>query len=115
MHSVIFFGSISNLTPSSSKTCDEPDFDDKALFPCFAITAPAPAATNEAAVDILYLPDPLPPVPQVSIALSGAETLEDFSLITLVAAVISSIFSPLSLRPRRNFSICFSLALPSKI
>ena len=42
--------------PSDSKTFADPDEDDIALLPCFAILTPAPAVTKQAAVEILNVP-----------------------------------------------------------
>ena len=53
MQLVIFSGEISILTPNCSRTCEDPDLEDNALLPCFAIMQPAPAATKIAAVEIL--------------------------------------------------------------
>jgi hypothetical protein len=40
------------------------------LLPCLAIFAPAPAATKEAVVEMLKLPELSPPVPQASVSSS---------------------------------------------
>ena len=101
--------------PNSSKTWEDPDFDDRALFPCFATIAPAPAATNVTAVEILNVPELSPPVPHVSIASTGTSTLKDFSLRTSTPQIISSMVIPLLFNPIKKFSISISLAFPSKI
>ena len=44
------------LIPNDSKTFADPDEDDIALLPCFAILTPAPAVTKQAAVEILNVP-----------------------------------------------------------
>ena len=54
------------FTPSASSTSALPHFDVNALFPCFTTLAPAPAATNIAAVEILRKPALSPPVPHSS-------------------------------------------------
>src|SRR5256885_7302789 len=53
-------------TPSASSTSAEPHLDVNDRLPCLATTAPAPAATNAAAVEILKVETAPPPVPQVS-------------------------------------------------
>src|SRR5207244_1756073 len=53
-------------TPSASSTSAEPHLDVNERLPCLATTAPAPAATNAAAVEILKVETAPPPVPQVS-------------------------------------------------
>src|SRR2546426_11549168 len=52
-------------TPSASSTSAEPHLDVNDRLPCLATTAPAPAATNAAAVEILKVETAPPPVPQV--------------------------------------------------
>src|SRR2546422_3843541 len=52
-------------TPSASSTSAEPHLDVNDRLPCLATTAPAPAATNAAAVEILKVETTPPPVPQV--------------------------------------------------
>ena len=54
------------LTPSFSKTSDEPEFDDTDLLPCLATLIPQAAAKIAVAVDILRVCFLSPPVPQVS-------------------------------------------------
>src|SRR2546422_8469659 len=52
-------------TPSASSTSAEPHLEVNDRLPCLATTAPAPAATNAAAVEILKVETTPPPVPQV--------------------------------------------------
>jgi hypothetical protein len=54
------------LTPSASRTSALPDCDETDRPPCLATRAPAAAATNIAAVEMLKVWAPSPPVPQVS-------------------------------------------------
>ena len=56
--------------PKDSKTSALPVWLDIALLPCLAILIPIPADTNAAAVEMLNVPRPSPPVPQVSNKLS---------------------------------------------
>ena len=55
------------FTPSASSTSAAPLFDDTPRLPCFATLAPAAAATNIDAVEILNVCDKSPPVPTMSI------------------------------------------------
>jgi hypothetical protein len=52
--------------PSASSTSALPDFEVAARLPCFPTRTPHAATTIAAAVDTLKLPEPSPPVPQVS-------------------------------------------------
>ena len=67
--------SASMLTPSAVRMSAEPARDDSARLPCLATGTPQAATTIAAAVETLKVPDASPPVPQVSIAVSGARTL----------------------------------------
>ena len=51
------------MKPSASSTSAEPDADETARLPCFATPAPAAAATSAAAVEMLIVACPSPPVP----------------------------------------------------
>ena len=79
------------LTPSASRTSALPDLLLTLRLPCLAIFAPAPAATNIAAVEILKVWAPSPPVPTTSTkcALSSTWTGVANSRITWAAAAIS--------------------------
>ena len=65
-------------------------------LPCFATTAPAPAAIIAAHVEMLNVLIPFPPVLQVSIAFSGALIPEARSLMARAAPAISSAVTPLA-------------------
>ena len=54
------------VTPSASSTSALPQREETARLPCLATGMPAPAATRAAAVEMLKVPLPSPPVPQVS-------------------------------------------------
>src|SRR6056300_1737562 len=82
------------LTPNLSKTSALPEDEDTDLPPCLAIFTPAPAATNEAHVEMLNVFRPSPPVPQVSTTSLSVLTEVKFSLSTCAAAEISSTVSP---------------------
>jgi len=64
------------------------------------------------AVEMLYVPDESPPVPQQSTALYGASMPITFSRMTVAAPVISSTVSPLSFMAVRNGAIAESEASP---
>ena len=59
------------LTPSDSSTSAAPLFDDTPRLPCLATLAPAAAATNIEAVEMLKVCDRSPPVPTMSIRLGS--------------------------------------------
>jgi hypothetical protein len=54
------------LAPSASSTSALPDFDDTERLPCLATRAPAAAATNIDAVEMLNVCEASPPVPTMS-------------------------------------------------
>ena len=102
------------LTPSSVSKSALPHDDDTARLPCFATIAPAPAATIAATVEMLNVPRPSPPVPQVSTTsrpsvCSGVTR----SRIAIAAPVISSAVSPFMRSAMSNALFCTSVALPS--
>src|SRR5437667_7534282 len=102
------------LAPSSSSTSALPDFDDTERLPCLAMRAPAAAATNIAAVDMLKVCDASPPVPTISSnrSRSGTSTLVANSRITCAAAAISPIVSFLTRRPTVSAAIITGVASP---
>src|ERR1035437_1304286 len=83
------------LTPSASSTSALPDCEDTARPPCLATRAPAAAATKMAAVEMLKVRAPSPPVPTTSTRLCASltSTLVASSRITWAAAVISPMVS----------------------
>ena len=89
------------LTPSASSTSALPDLLETERPPCLATLAPAAAATNAAAVEILNVCALSPPVPQVSsrCAWSATSTLVANSRITCAAAAISPMVSFFTRRP----------------
>ena len=89
------------LAPSASSTSALPDFDDTERPPCLATRAPAAAATNIDAVEMLNVCDASPPVPTMSTrcSRSGTSTLVANSRITCAAAAISPIVSFLTRKP----------------
>jgi hypothetical protein len=65
---------------SFSKTSADPDFEVKALLPCFATFIFMLASTIDAAVEIFKVCFPSPPVPHMSRTSSSKVTFKDFSL-----------------------------------
>ena len=59
-------GAISTSTPSAASTSALPERDDTERLPCLATATPPAAATRAAAVEMLKVWRPSPPVPQVS-------------------------------------------------
>ena len=56
----------STFTPQASNTSAEPHREETDRLPCFTTGRPQAAATTAAAVEILSVPWPSPPVPQQS-------------------------------------------------
>ncbi len=113
MHSAVFSGLISRLTPAASSKSAAPDLLETARLPCFATVPPAAATTKILAVEILKVLEPSPPVPTISTAeVEFMITLVDNSRMTLAAAVISSTVSPFMRKPIRKPAICAGVACP---
>ena len=74
-------------------------------MPCFATGTPPPAITKAEAVDMLTLCELSPPVPTMSMALSGASTRSIFSRIVATAPEISGTCSPRTLSAMRKAPI----------
>src|SRR5689334_3452180 len=103
-------------TPSASSTSAEPHFEVNERLPCFATTAPAPAATNAAAVEILKVGTAPPPVPHVSIsALASTSTGIIASRSARAAPATSSPVSPFTRIPISNAAISAGVASPRMI
>src|SRR5262245_39882940 len=105
-------GPDSILTPSAASTSAEPDREEIERLPCLATGTPAPATTNAAQVDILWVPLASPPVPQVSMAPSGAHTATARALSARAAPAISSTVSPRWRSVIRSAPICASVVPP---
>jgi hypothetical protein len=82
------------LTPSASSTSALPLLLETLRLPCLATTTPAPATTKAAAVEMLKVCSPSPPVPQVSTTMpSGVCTAVNFSrMARALPAMISGPF-----------------------
>src|ERR1700757_3181993 len=107
-----FSGERSILTPSEARTSAAPERDDSARLPCLATGTPAPATMKEAQVDTLTEPEPSPPVPTISTALSGALTRSILERIADTAPVISSTVSPRTRSAISSPPICEGVASP---
>jgi len=85
-------------TPRASRTSALPHLLEMDRLPCLATFAPAPAATRADAVEMLNVPVPSPPVPQVSIIKSPFPRAGmmgvAFLRMTAAAPAISSAVSP---------------------
>ena len=105
------------LAPSASSTSALPDFDDTERPPCLATRAPAPAATNIDAVEMLNVCCASPPVPTMSsrCSRSGTSTLVANSRITCAAAAISPTVSFLTRRPTVSAAIITGVTSPLMI
>ena len=105
------------LAPSASSTSALPDFDDTERPPCFATRAPAAAATNIDAVEMLNVCDESPPVPTMSTrcSRSGTSTRVANSRITCAAAAISPIVSFFTRKPTVSAAIITGVTSPLMI
>ena len=91
----------SSLTPSASSTSALPEDEEALRPPCLATLTPAAATTNIAAVEILKVLLPSPPVPHISSSSSGLCVITGVanSRITSAAAAISPIVSFFTRKP----------------
>ena len=111
-------GARSIFAPSASNTSALPHLLVAERLPCLATAAPAAAATIPTAVETLNVPEPSPPVPQVSKAREAVSssrwTRRAFSRMTRANPVISSTVSPPDRRRRavKNAPICDGVAIP---
>src|SRR5512134_3902618 len=108
----IVSGAHSILTPSATNTSAEPEREEIERLPCLATGTPAPATTKAAQVEMLWVPLASPPVPQVSMAPSGALTLMARAFSARAAPAISSTVSPRTRSPISRAPICASVAAP---
>src|SRR3990170_7711378 len=115
MQCVIVSGPHSMLTPRAASTSAEPEREEIDRLPCLATGTPAPATTKAAQVEILCVPLASPPVPQVSMAPSGARTLTARARMARAAPAISSTVSPRARIPISNAPTCTSVAAPDMI
>ena len=103
-----FSGGSAICAPSASSTSALPEPDDTPRLPCLATRAPAAADTNIAAVEMLKVLHPSPPVPTMSIRCrwSVTVTLVANSRMMRAAAAISPIVSFLTRKPISSPAIC---------
>ena len=102
--------------PSASSTSAEPERDDCARLPCLATVTPAAATTSAAMVDILMVPRPSPPVPQVSTSTpAGTLSLVARARIARAAPTTSLTVSPFMRSATSNAPICAGVEAPSMI
>src|SRR5262245_18044966 len=101
-------------TPRASRTSAPPTVPETDRFPCFATGTPAAATTRPAAVEMLKVEAPSPPVPQVSIAPGGTPGMGSAAARSArAAAVSSSIVSPFVRSATRKAAICAGVASPA--
>lgn len=105
------------LTPRESSTSALPDEDETLRPPCLATRAPAAAATNIEAVEILKVCAPSPPVPTMSsrLVVSAMGTLVENSRITCAAAAISPMVSFFTRKPMVRAAIMVGDISPDMI
>lgn len=101
-------------TPNASSTSALPQRLETERLPCLATAAPAAAATKAAAVEMLNVLAPSPPVPHVSTSgVRRGVILAAFSRITRAQPAISSTVSPLIRSAVMNAAIWAGVASPS--
>ena len=100
-------------TPRASRTSADPHCDVKERLPCLATEAPAPAATNAAAVEMLKVDTVPPPVPHVSTRCAPCASTRTMAWRSARAApAISSAVSPFTRRPMSKAASCTGVASP---
>ena len=109
-------GGSSSRKPSASSTSAEPVCDEAERLPCFATAAPAAAVTRAAAVEMLYVFAPSPPVPTTSTrSVRDGFTRRTCSRIASAQPAISSAVSPFTRSATRKPAICACVASPAMI
>ena len=101
-------------SPSASSTSALPQLPLADRFPCLATGTPQAATTREATVEMLNVPAPSPPVPQVSTA-PRAERGTARARIVRANPTTSSSVSPRTARAASRPPICAGVASPSMI
>lgn len=79
--SATFAAESSSFIPKVSSTSAEPHLLDTLLLPAFAILQPQAAASTAAAVDMLIVSAPSPPVPTISRSFPRATTVSKFYIL----------------------------------
>ena len=105
-------GGRSMRTPRASSTSAAPHLLEAARLPCLATFSPAPAATKAAAVEMLNVSCPSPPVPTESTRSPSTLTFSENSRMTVAMPAISGVVSPFSRRAVRNAANCAAVASP---
>ncbi len=99
--------------PSASSTSADPAREVIARLPCFATGTPAAATTRAAAVEMLKVPLPSPPVPTTSMVPGGASTGTTRSRMAVAKPASSSTVSPRMRRPISRAASWAAVASPS--
>src|SRR5690348_4194319 len=105
--------SIDTFSASSTSALPQSEVNDR--LPCFAIRTPVPAASSAAAVEMLNVTRPPPPVPHVSTSSSGRSarsTTMTFRRARTIAASSSGL-SPRTRSPMRIAATCAAVASPA--
>ena len=101
--------------PSAESTSADPELLEIARLPCLATGTPPAETTNDAAVLMLKVFAPSPPVPHRSTAFSGAETLSARSRMLSAKPRSSSLVSPFILTAVMKDAIWLGVAEPAII
>ena len=115
MHRFTEAGLSSSFTPFASSMSALPTVLEAARLPCFATFTPQAAVTTAAAVEMLNVPIPSPPVPTTSTTSPPVSTCSAFSRMTSAMPLISSTVSPFMRSATRNAAICAGVAPPVMI
>ena len=99
--SAIRSGGCSSRNPSASSTSAEPETELTARLPCFATAPPAAAATSAAAVEMLKVRAPSPPVPTTSTT-SVARRVDREDVLAHRLGATRDLVGGLALRPQRD-------------
>ena len=108
-------GVCSSLTPQASSTSAAPAELDAARLPCLATFTPEAASVRAAAVEMLKVLRPSPPVPTTSTTGPGTSTRSTLARMTRAMPAISSEVSPFSRSAVTNAPICAGVAVPDMI
>ena len=106
-------GEIVRSTPSAASTSDEPANELAALLPCLTTRAPAAAATTDAMVETLTVPNRSPPVPTMSSAIGSTASGCAFASTASRKPTISPTVSPFARRATRKAPSWAPVARPA--
>ena len=101
-------------TPSASSTSAEPQVPLDERLPCLATGTPQAATTKDTTVEMLKVPQPSPPVPQVSTAPCDVSGTARARMVRAKPTTSSSV-SPRAAIAASSAPICAGVASPSMI